>query len=359
MFLFTNTVDEEEATMAANNDNNGGGAEDDADKLVFVDDDDDEDLHDEDLDLDVGEGDTTAMKHRSRLNQEQEYEEPDEEEIEKGDDELGEDSQDEDTGKEGKGKSLLANVKVKEELDEDNVEIPLEAVAPMLPPTQDDSTGKGLSPAQIEARKKHVLGQSGAIIDYDFDHEKQLWCEVSLRFELMSTKLDLRSLIEDEAGRASIYKVGKIERAFLVKDNDAAKSGAKFAQMIKTEGVSLSSVVQYENILDLRRIYTNDMHAIANTLGIEAARTALIREITNVFSVYGISVDRRHLSLIADHMTFTGVIRGMNRGAMDGISPLQAMTFETTTTFLKNALLLSKYFECFCLPPRALTLFIP
>lgn len=110
--------------------------------------------------------------------------------------------------------------------------------------------------------------------------------------------------------------------------------------MIKTEGVSVPQVVEFERFLDLRRIYTNDMHAIARTYGIEAARAALIREIKNVFAVYGISVDGRHLSLIADHMTFTGTIKGMNRGAMDGISPLQAMTFETTTNFLKNSLLL-------------------
>jgi len=36
--------------------------------------------------------------------------------------------------------------------------------------------------------------------------------------------------------------------------------------------------------------------------GIEAGRATIINEIKSVFGVYGISVDRRHLSLIADYM---------------------------------------------------------
>ncbi len=38
--------------------------------------------------------------------------------------------------------------------------------------------------------------------------------------------------------------------------------------------------------------------------GVEAARACIVREISSVFKVYGISVDKRHLGLIADYMTF-------------------------------------------------------
>lgn len=34
---------------------------------------------------------------------------------------------------------------------------------------------------------------------------------------------------------------------------------------------------KYGDIIDMRRIYSNDIHAIANTFGIEAARTAIAR----------------------------------------------------------------------------------
>ncbi|KJH43097.1 hypothetical protein DICVIV_10899 [Dictyocaulus viviparus] len=65
----------------------------------------------------------------------------------------------------------------------------------------------------------------------------------------------------------------------------------------------------------------------------------------SVFAVYGIEVSRRHLSLIADYMTFTGQIAPFNRGAMSSSSsPLQKMTFETTMSFMKEALLyVSRY----------------
>ncbi|EFP05175.1 hypothetical protein CRE_04012 [Caenorhabditis remanei] len=60
----------------------------------------------------------------------------------------------------------------------------------------------------------------------------------------------------------------------------------------------------------------------------------------NVFAVYGIEVSKRHLSLTADYMTFTGQIQPFNRGAMSSSSsPLQKMTFETTMAFLREALL--------------------
>lgn len=59
-----------------------------------------------------------------------------------------------------------------------------------------------------------------------------------------------------------------------------------------------------------------------------------------MFAVYGIEVSKRHLSLTADYMTFTGQIAPFNRGAMSSSSsPLQKMTFETTMAFMKEALL--------------------
>ena len=61
----------------------------------------------------------------------------------------------------------------------------------------------------------------------------------------------------------------------------------------------------------------------------------------NVFGVYGIDVNPRHLTLVADHMTFTGGIAPFSRAAMaSSASPLQKMTFETTMNFMRDALIL-------------------
>ena len=40
--------------------------------------------------------------------------------------------------------------------------------------------------------------------------------------------------------------------------------------------------------------------------GVEVARALLIREIAGVFNAYNIRVNRRHLDLVADHMSFEG-----------------------------------------------------
>ena len=64
----------------------------------------------------------------------------------------------------------------------------------------------------------------------------------------------------------------------------------------------------------------------------------LSQEVSSVFNVYGISVNHRHLSLIADYMTFDGVYKSFNRFGMDSnSSPFQQMSFETTMKFLRSA----------------------
>ena len=74
--------------------------------------------------------------------------------------------------------------------------------------------------------------------------------------------------------------------------------------------------------------------------GVEAARSAIVKEVAGVFDVYGISIDPRHLSLIADYMTFEGGYKAFNRtGIISNPSPLSQMSFETTTAFLTAATL--------------------
>lgn len=43
----------------------------------------------------------------------------------------------------------------------------------------------------------------------------------------------------------------------------------------------------FVQILDLNRLYSNEVHAIANTYGIEVALRVIEKEIKDVFAVYG------------------------------------------------------------------------
>lgn len=64
----------------------------------------------------------------------------------------------------------------------------------------------------------------------------------------------------------------------------------------------------------------------------------------NVFGVYGIEVNPRHLTLVADHMMNTGSIQPFSRGAMTfNASPLQKMSYETTLKFMRDAVVKGKF----------------
>ena len=52
----------------------------------------------------------------------------------------------------------------------------------------------------------------------------------------------------------------------------------------------------------MTRIRSNDIYAVLQTYGVEMARATIVDEISAVFAVYSIDVDRRHLELIADYM---------------------------------------------------------
>ena len=111
-------------------------------------------------------------------------------------------------------------------------------------------------------------------------------------------------------------------------------------KQLQTEGVNLRGMWNHSDLLDINFIDTNDIAAILQTYGVEAARNAIIKEIAGVFEVYGIKVDRRHLTLIADYMTFEGGYKPFNRiGLASNTSPFLKMSFESTCKFLTDATL--------------------
>lgn len=72
--------------------------------------------------------------------------------------------------------------------------------------------------------------------------------------------------------------------------------------------------------------------------GVEAARSTIIRELSGVFESHSISVNPRHLTLVADWMTRAGGFAPFNRnGFSDKTSPFAKMSFETTFGFLRDA----------------------
>jgi len=108
--------------------------------------------------------------------------------------------------------------------------------------------------------------------------------------------------------------------------------------VIRTDGSNLSAVLDVEGI-DPTRTTTNNVHEIAETLGIEAARNSLMKEAMGVLEEQGLDVDIRHVMLMADIMTSTGDVRQIGRHGISGkkSSVLARAAFEITVPNLIEA----------------------
>ncbi|CAI8605017.1 unnamed protein product [Vicia faba] len=124
------------------------------------------------------------------------------------------------------------------------------------------------------------------------------------------------------------------------KRDDIPSSVKEKIPALQASGIHFKTFWEMEEDLNLRYVYSNDVHAILRTYGVEAAKEIIIREVQNVFKSYGISVNIRHLILIADYMTHAGGYRPLTRkGIEDSTSPLVKMSFETASNFIVEAAL--------------------
>lgn len=109
--------------------------------------------------------------------------------------------------------------------------------------------------------------------------------------------------------------------------DNSIKSGKEF--IIYTSGINMYDI-RYINGIDIARTLCNDIAQIYDIFGIEAARIALLREITNLLDIMGTFVNYHHLSVLVDLMTRDGFlisidIHGINKTAS---SPLGRASFE-------------------------------
>ncbi|MEM3699793.1 MAG: DNA-directed RNA polymerase subunit A' [Candidatus Bathyarchaeia archaeon] len=108
--------------------------------------------------------------------------------------------------------------------------------------------------------------------------------------------------------------------------------------VIRTDGSNLPKVLEIGGV-DTSRTTTNNVHEIAKTLGIEAARNALIHESKGVLEDQGLDVDIRHVMLVADMMTSTGEVQQIGRHGISGkkSSVLARAAFEITVPNIVDA----------------------
>jgi DNA-directed RNA polymerase II subunit RPB1 len=143
----------------------------------------------------------------------------------------------------------------------------------------------------------------------------------------------------------SLTGIRNIKSAFLDKDKtnmvyDAATGNYKTQErwVIKTIGTNLADILADPRV-DAYCTFSNDVVEIYQTLGIEAARQALMKEIKEVFEDAGSYINLRHIMLLADVMTNRGYLMPMDRHGINKSDrgPLAKCSFEETADVIARA----------------------
>ena len=154
----------------------------------------------------------------------------------------------------------------------------------------------------------------------------------SAKSDKSESKFEIRELrlLADKVRDLQISGIKGIGKVIIRKDDKE--------WIIHTEGSNLKEILDMDGI-DHVRTTTNNIHEIGEVLGIEAARQSIINEAQNTLSEQGLSVDVRHIMLVADIMTSEGHVKSIGRHGISGekSSVLARAAFEETGKHLLHA----------------------
>jgi len=181
------------------------------------------------------------------------------------------------------------------------------------------------------------------------------WSELEEKLKKLGEPQEVRRIVGNterkvkafvvEAGEPSYKKLQRIVeqlRTTKIKGIDGIRRAIirKRANeyVIYTEGSNLSKILELPYV-DATRTTTNSIQEIYEVLGIEAARNAIINEAYSTLQEQGLTVDIRHIMLVADMMTNDGDVKAIGRHGISGrkSSVLARAAFEITAHHLLRA----------------------
>eukprot|EP01127_Copromyxa_protea_P009398 TRINITY_DN2218_c0_g1_i1.p1 TRINITY_DN2218_c0_g1~~TRINITY_DN2218_c0_g1_i1.p1 ORF type:complete len:1419 (+),score=297.20 TRINITY_DN2218_c0_g1_i1:362-4618(+) len=188
----------------------------------------------------------------------------------------------------------------------------------------------GLKREQIDVGgdRRYVVGDKG--------QEEIEWDKIVITPTINNIKQSLMGRITDikrRIGDVVIYGIKSVSRCVLSKDKrDASK------HILYVDGQGLLDVLKIPGV-DVVNTFTNHSIEAAEVLGIEAGRATIIEQVSYTMQQHAVSVDERHLKLLADMMTYRGKILGMQRTGISEMtdSILMLASFERTDDVLENA----------------------
>jgi DNA-directed RNA polymerase III subunit RPC1 len=179
---------------------------------------------------------------------------------------------------------------------------------------------KGLKERHLTPRSKDVL----EVTPFDTDRRKILF---NLR--------QLLALLPDVV----VGGIAGIKRAVVAQKGPA--NAPRFE--LVAEGSEFRKVLCMEGV-DGTRVTCNHVAVVEQALGIEAARATIVAEIQSIMKAYSLSIDTRHVYLLADVMTHRGTVLGITRYGIQKMNNgvLTMASFERTTEHLYNAALFQR-----------------
>ncbi|KAI4470240.1 dna-directed rna polymerase [Holotrichia oblita] len=140
--------------------------------------------------------------------------------------------------------------------------------------------------------------------------------------------------LKDQIPNVVIKGLPSVNRAVIARED---KDGKPYYNLC-VEGDNLREVMATYGVNGIRTASNNIME-VFHTLGIEAARQTIMTEIKMVMENHGMSVDYRHMMLLAAQMTHTGEVLGITRQGLAKMkqSVLNLASFEKTADHLFDA----------------------
>jgi DNA-directed RNA polymerase II subunit RPB1 len=127
-----------------------------------------------------------------------------------------------------------------------------------------------------------------------------------------------------------------------ITDNVVKEDGRynkKESWVLDTVGTNLLDILALDYI-DVNRTISNDIQEVYRTFGIEAARTAIFQELTEVIEFDSTYINYHHLAMLCDRMCYKSRMISIFRHGInnDDIGPIAKASFEETPEmFLKAA----------------------
>ncbi|CAM6102061.1 unnamed protein product [Calypogeia fissa] len=186
-----------------------------------------------------------------------------------------------------------------------------------------DISSSTVAQAILRTPKLKLKQQHLRVVDYqklvifppDMDRAK-------LYYAMQALRISLKKVI--------VKGIPTVERAVINQD--------KGKYILLVEGTNLAAVMGTEGV-DGRFTKSNHVIEAEHTLGIEAARKCIIDEIQYTMASHGMTIDIRHMMLLADTMTYKGEVLGITRFGIAKMrdSVLMLASFEKTTDHLFDA----------------------